>query len=81
MFHQEKMEQCWIEVIPASLLQQWEITEEVQKWIKINNPAEVRTRPAVPEDPDTDIEAERLIIDESGGRAHPDGDEVTSHPV
>ena len=44
-------------------------------------PAEVRTRPAVPEDPDTDIEAEKLIINESGGRAHPDGDEVTSHPV
>ena len=44
-------------------------------------PAEVRTRPTVPGDTDTDTEAERLIINESGGRAHPDGDEVTSHPV
>ena len=44
-------------------------------------PAEFRTRPAVPGDTDTDTEAERLTINESGGRAHPDGDEVTSHPV
>ena len=32
-------------------------------------PAEVRARPAVPRDPATDTEAERLIINESGGRA------------
>ena len=31
------MEQDWIEAIPVSLLQQWEITEEVQNWIRTNN--------------------------------------------
>ena len=44
-------------------------------------PEEARARPAVPRDTDTDTEAERLTIDESGRRAHPDGDEVTSHPI
>ena len=44
-------------------------------------PAEVRAGQAVPGDTDTDVEVERLVIDEDGGRAHPDGDEVTSHPI
>ena len=44
-------------------------------------PAEVRARQDIPGDTDTDVEAERLTINENGGRAHPDGDEVTSHPI
>ena len=45
MFHQllEKMEQDWIEAIPVSLLQQWEITEEVQNWIKTHNQQRLET--------------------------------------
>ena len=44
-------------------------------------PEEARARPAVPRDTDTDTEAEKLTMNENGRRTHPDGDEVTSHPV
>ena len=44
-------------------------------------PAKVRARPAVPRDPDTNTEAERLTIDENGEGAHSDGDETVSNPI
>ena len=75
------MEHCWIEVIPASLLQQWEISEEVQNWIKTNNQQRLEQDKLYQKIQIADVEVERLVIDEDGGRAHPDGDEVTSHPI
>ena len=37
------MEQAWVETLPVSLLQQWEITPEVQTWIEANHKQRMET--------------------------------------
>ena len=37
------MEQAWVETLPVSLLQEWEITQEVQTWIEANNKQKLET--------------------------------------
>ena len=77
----EKIEQDWIEVIPVSLLQQWEITEEVQNWIKTYNQQRLEQDQLYKEVVTQDSDAETLIIEEDSTGPYSDLAKVTSNTV
>ena len=83
MFNQllESMEQDWIEAIPVSLLQQWEIQEEVQNWIKTYNQQRLKQDQLYKEIVTQTLMLKDLLSQKMVQEHITDPAEVTSNPV